>query len=132
MTRRNIQSIYIGMVAAFIGCNLWPFIGSYIYYPLAAAHSLFIAAVVVNLSQGNKHLNRAAWINLLICAMDTLKEARGYLEFVQFDPNHFQVYEYIATLIIVVCCLIGYKGLFLIILWVKLNFTTPNKIRCDV
>ena len=129
MSRLNTQSIYLGMVAAFIGCNLWPFIGEWCYYPFATAHNLFIAAVVVNLSKGNIHLNRAAWINFLICVLDGVKEARTYLHFIQFDPTSFQSYEYYATFVIIVACFIGYRGLFILILYCTLNFTIPNKNR---
>lgn len=117
----NKKLMYWSLVVGFVGYNLWPFLWTDVFYQATNVQKLFVAVIVVNLSKSDVWLNRGAWINLLFAGMDTLKESKGMLSIVKFNPLHVELYEYIAAVVIVITCLIGYKGLIFILLIIRLH-----------
>jgi hypothetical protein len=130
MSRVNRQLIYGSLVVGFIGYNLWPFLWTDVFYQFTNAQKLFVAAIVVNLSKSDKWLHRGAWINLLLGAMDTLKETKGLFGILKFNPTKVEIYEYVAAAIIVITCLIGYRGLWKLIFIAQLHLNPKYQTAC--
>lgn len=117
------QLLWASLVAGIVACNLWPFTCFDVYFLFRGIERLIVATIIVHLTEWDVKINRVSRIAFLWAVFDVLKETRQITGLaVFFDPIQFKSLEYALYGITAVACLIGLRGLFILMLYLILNY----------